>query len=85
MYELVTSIAGNFELFTLAQANLDTLIDEGINKMQAFTVIIAVAGISIGGFLITRGQIEYALYVIVGALVIAGAYPIASSLFEISK
>ena len=54
MYELITSIAGNFEIVSLAQANLKILIDEGIDKIQAFTILLAVAGISIGGFLITR-------------------------------
>ena len=85
MYELITLFVAHLEFFVFAQASLETLVDSGIDKMQAFTILIAVAGISIGGFLIMRGQIEFALYVIIGALVIAGAYPIASSLFEIAK
>jgi len=89
MIETVNTIASSLDALSawtqLAQVSLEDIVEEGVSKLSILTVLISVAGISIGGFMIIRGQIEFALYIILGALVIGAAYPIATSFAELGK
>jgi len=85
MFELLTSITPFLETFTLAQVTTDTFVEKGVDKINLVTLPIAVAGISYGGYMVTRGEVQNGILAILGSLIIAFAYPLASSIFELAK
>ncbi len=85
MIEQLNSVGPFLESFTLAQVAVDDLVDEGVGIISKVTLLIAVAGISYGGYTVTRGEIQNGILAILGSLLIGFAFPIASEIFELAK
>lgn len=83
--ELLVSISTLLEALTLAQVPVESLVEEGVVKISKITILLAVAGISYGGYMVTKGEVSQGILAIVGALILAFAYPIAASAFELAK
>lgn len=83
--ELLTSMAPPLEALTLAQVPVDTLVEKGVTNISKITILLAVAGISYGGYMVTRGEVSQGILAIVGALILAFAYPLAASAFELAN
>lgn len=83
--ELLTSITALFETISLAQVPIDDFVEQGVTKINKITLLLAVAGISYGGYMVTKGEIALGILAIIGSLILAFAYPIASSAFELAQ
>ncbi len=70
--------------FHLAQAELDTVIQEGTTQIMAFALVIAIGGIIGAGFQLMRGEILHAIYILLGALSIGGSVAIANAFFSLA-
>jgi hypothetical protein len=68
----------------LAQADLQSLADSGTSQIMIFALVVCVGGIVASGFQLMRGEILHAVYILIGALVIGGAVPIAKAFFTFS-
>ena len=83
--ELLASIPALFETLPLAQVAIDNFVEEGVTKIRKITLLLAVAGISYGGYMVTKGEISVGILAIIGSLILAFAYPLALSAFELAQ
>lgn len=68
----------------LAQADLETVISDGTTTIMSVSLIICICGIIAGGFSLMRGEITFAIYILLGSLTIGGAVAIANAFFSLA-
>lgn len=83
--ELLLSLPAFLDVLSLAQVPIDDFVQQGVSKISKITILLAVAGISYGGYMVTKGEIALGILAIIGSLILAFAYPIASSAFELAR
>lgn len=69
----------------IAQAKLETMVDEGINTILLIGLLLCVGGIIVAAFQLFKGNIEHALYIVLGSILMGGGGFIARSIFETFK
>lgn len=70
--------------FFLAQAELDSVIKDGTTQIMAVALVICICGIITSGFQLMKGEITYAIYILLGSLTIGGSVAIANAFFTLA-
>lgn len=68
----------------LAQAELDSVIKDGTTQIMAVALVICICGIIASGFQLMKGEITYAIYILLGSLTIGGSVAIANAFFTLA-
>lgn len=79
---IINAIPTTMKWGILAQAELDPLKEKGISTIMVFALLLCVGGLIFAGYNLLRGNIEFAIHAVLGALLIGASGYIATKMIE---